>query len=229
MTVGSDHSIMPSMLNQIKRRYGRRPRRYLVDGGFNKNDDTEWAAGIGVKVYGPPIRSKHDTDPYAPRRDDGPGVAAWRRRMKSPHGKTVYKRRSMGECINARLRQWNLRQFVVPASQDDGGEVSPVPENRRADAHMGGAELNGGRKIGAHAHRQFLQAVARRDLRGQREMRRRRIVDRRNAHQPGNFQAIFVAAGRDEGVRLIRRHARLLRLLAGVELHEQFRRPFLRN
>lgn len=66
-----------------------------------------------MKVYGPPIRSKHNTDPYAPRRDDGPGVAAWRRRMNSPHGKAVYKRRSMGECINARFRQWNLRQFVV--------------------------------------------------------------------------------------------------------------------
>jgi transposase len=111
--IGSDRGLMPSMLNQIERRHGRRPRRYLVDGGFNKNEDTEWAAGIGVNVYGPPIRSKHNTDPYTPRRDDRPGVAAWRRRMKSPHGKGVYKRRTMGECINARFRQWNLRQFVV--------------------------------------------------------------------------------------------------------------------
>jgi transposase len=111
--VGSDRGLMPPMLRQIERRHGRRPRRYLVDGGFNKNDDTEWAAGIGVNVYGPPVRSKHNTDPYAPRRDDGPGVAAWRRRMKSSHGKAVYKRRSMGECINARFRQWSLRQFLV--------------------------------------------------------------------------------------------------------------------
>lgn len=111
--VGSDRGLMPSMLTQIKRRHGRWPKRYLVDGGFNKNDDTEWAASLGVSVYGPPIRSKHDTDPYTPRPDDGPGVAAWRRRMNSPHGKAVYKRRTMGECINARFRQWNLRQFVV--------------------------------------------------------------------------------------------------------------------
>jgi transposase len=111
--IGSDRGLMPLMLNQIERRHGRRPRRYLVDGGFNKNDDTEWAAGVGVSVYGPPIRSKHHTDPYTPRRNDGPGVAAWRKRMNSPHGKGVYKRRSMGECINARFRQWNLRQFVV--------------------------------------------------------------------------------------------------------------------
>jgi transposase len=111
--IGSDRGLMPPMLTQIEHRHGHRPRRYLVDGGFNKNDDTEWAAGLGVNVYGPPIRSKHNTDPYAPRRDDGPGVAAWRRRMKSLHGKAVYRRRSMGECINARFRQWNLRQFVV--------------------------------------------------------------------------------------------------------------------
>jgi transposase len=116
-SIGSDRGLMPSMLTQIEQRHGRRPRRYLVDGGFNKNDDTEWAAGIGVNVYGPPIRSKHDTDPYAPRRDDGPGVVAWRKRMKSSHGKAVYKRRSMGECINARFRQWNLRQFVVRGCQ----------------------------------------------------------------------------------------------------------------
>ena len=33
--------------------------------------------------------------------------------MRSPHGKGVYKRRTLGECINARLRQWGLDQFPV--------------------------------------------------------------------------------------------------------------------
>jgi transposase len=110
---GSDRGLLRPMLDQIKRRYGRRPKRHLVDGGFNKNADTEWAAQIGVKVYGPPGWSKHKTDPYAPRAKDGPGVAAWRRRMKSPHGKGVYKRRALGECINARFRNWHLHQFTV--------------------------------------------------------------------------------------------------------------------
>jgi transposase len=112
-TVGSDRGLMRPMLEAIKERYGRRPKRHLVDGGFNKNDDIEWAATEGVEVYGPPANSKHKTDPYAPRRGDGPGVAAWRRRMKSPYGKGVYKRRAPGECINARLRNWGLRQFTV--------------------------------------------------------------------------------------------------------------------
>lgn len=110
---GSDRGLIRPMLDRLLRRYGRRPQRHLVDGGFNKNADTEWAAAVGVKVYGPPGQTKHKTDPFAPRADDGRGVAAWRRRMKSPHGKSVYKRRALGECINARFRNWDLHQFTV--------------------------------------------------------------------------------------------------------------------
>jgi transposase len=112
-TVGSDRGLMRPMLDAIKKRHGVWPKRHLVDGGFNKNADTEWAASHGVKVYGAPSRSKHKHDPYAPRADDGPGVAAWRARMNSPHGKAVYKRRSRAECINARFRNWGLHRFTV--------------------------------------------------------------------------------------------------------------------
>ena len=112
-TTGSDRGLLRPMLERLRQRYESLPRRYLVDGGFHKNDDTEWAAGEGVLVYGPTTQNKHKSDPYAPRPKDGPGVAAWRRRMKSPHGKGVYKRRAPGECINARFRQWGLRQFAV--------------------------------------------------------------------------------------------------------------------
>jgi transposase len=112
-TVGSDRGLARPMLEEIKRRYGRSPKRHLIDGGFNKNEDTEWAAKRGIKVYGPPSRSKHRRDPYEPRDKDGPGVAAWRARMKSPHGKSVYKRRAQAECINARFRNWGLQQFTV--------------------------------------------------------------------------------------------------------------------
>lgn len=113
LPLGSDRGLLRPMLDRLQQRYGRRPKRHLVDGGFNKNDDTEWAAGLGVKIYGPPAGNKHKTDPYAPRADDGPGVAAWRRRMNSPHGKGVYKRRSPGECINARFRGWGLYRFTL--------------------------------------------------------------------------------------------------------------------
>jgi hypothetical protein len=112
-TVGSDRGLMRPMLETIQQHYDRVPKRHLIDGGFNKNDDIEWAAAEGIKVYGPAANSKHKTDPYAPRPADGPGVAAWRRRMKSPVGKGIYKRRAPGECINARFRNWGLRQFTV--------------------------------------------------------------------------------------------------------------------
>lgn len=112
-TTGSDRGLLWPMLERLKERYQRQPRRHLVDGGFHKNEDTEEAFEQGVLIYGPTTRNKHKSDPYAPRAKDGPGVAAWRRRMRSPHGKSVYKRRSMGECINARFRQWGLRQFTV--------------------------------------------------------------------------------------------------------------------
>ncbi len=113
VAVGSDRGLLRPMIERIEQRDDRRPKRYLVDGGFNKNDDTEWAWQQGVRVYGPAVKNKHNTDPYAPRAADGPGVAAWRRRMKSAHGKSVYRRRVCGECINARFRQWNLHQFTV--------------------------------------------------------------------------------------------------------------------
>jgi transposase len=115
--MGSDRGLMRPMLEHIEDQYGRLPRRHIVDGGLITNSDTEWAASENVKVYGPPTRSKHKSDPYAPRSSDGPGTAAWRRRMKSPHGKGVYKRRSLGECLNARFRQWGLYQFTVRGRQ----------------------------------------------------------------------------------------------------------------
>ena len=116
-TTGSDRGLVRPMLDQLQRCYGRWPNRHLVDGGFNKNDDTEWAAAIGIDIYGPPMNTKHKTDPYAPRPDDGPGVAAWRKRMNSPQGKEIYRRRALHECINARFRQWGLYRFTVRGSR----------------------------------------------------------------------------------------------------------------
>lgn len=112
-TSGSDRGMVRPMLDQLNRKYGRLPLRYLIDGGFTKNEDTEWASSVGVEIYGPAGKNKHQTDPYAARPEDGPGVAAWRKRMNSPEGKALYKRRSLHECFNAHLRQWDLYQFTV--------------------------------------------------------------------------------------------------------------------
>ncbi len=110
---GSDRGQMRPMLEHIEQRYGRLPRRHLADGAFTKNADIEWAGSKRVNYYGPPGQTRHKTDPLAPHAGDDPAVAAWRRRMRSPHGKGVYKRRASAECIHARFRHWGLTRFTV--------------------------------------------------------------------------------------------------------------------
>jgi transposase len=112
-TSSSDRGLARPMLEKIEATYGALPNQHLVDGGYSKNDDIEWAHGVDVAMHCPPIINKHNTDPFAPREDDGPGISAWRKRMQSEAGKATYRLRSIHECINARLRQWGLVQLTV--------------------------------------------------------------------------------------------------------------------
>ena len=114
---GSDRGLMRPMLETVRERVraliGRAPQRHIVDGGFCSAEDIEWAHGEGVEVYCPPTQSKSGVDPCLPRRGDGPGVLAWRKRMGSEAGKAQYKVRTICECIHARWRNWDLRQLPV--------------------------------------------------------------------------------------------------------------------
>ena len=110
---GSDRGLMRPMLERLRAQLGHLPRRHLADGGFCSAQDIEWAEGQGIEVYCPPTQTKHGTDPYQPRRGDGPGVLVWRSRMASEAGKAEYKLRSVCECIHARWRNWDLRQLPV--------------------------------------------------------------------------------------------------------------------
>jgi len=110
---GSDRGLLRPMLERLRARLGRFPGRHLADGGFCSAQDIEWAHDKRIEVYCPPTQSKHGTDPYLPRRDDGPGVLAWRARMASEAGQAQYKPRSICECIHARWRNWDLRQLTV--------------------------------------------------------------------------------------------------------------------
>jgi transposase len=112
-TSSSDRGLARPMLEKIDATYGTLPKQHLIDGGFTKNDDIEWAHSVDVAMHCPPIVNKHNTDPFAPRPDDGPGVSAWRQRMNSDTGKATYRERSIHECINARFRQWGLVQITV--------------------------------------------------------------------------------------------------------------------
>lgn len=110
---GSDRGLMRPMLERTRALLGRFPRRHLVDGGFCSAENIEWAHGEGIEVYCPPTQSRSGVDPYLPRHGDGPGVLAWRARMAGDDGKAQYKARTICECIHARWRNWDLRQFTV--------------------------------------------------------------------------------------------------------------------
>jgi transposase len=110
--IGSDRGMMRPMLQAVRRRFGLFPKRHLADGGFASAKDIEWAHDNGIEAYCPPTKSKQGRDPFLPRRDDGPGVLAWRARMASLEGQARYKRRAISECIHARWRHWNLHLNV---------------------------------------------------------------------------------------------------------------------
>jgi len=115
-TSGSDHGWIAPMLRQVKQRYGQEPADLLVDGGFSRAADIEWAArpeNGATAVFMAPTKSKHATDPYRPRDRDSPAVAAWRARMASAPGQAIYKLRCLHERINADLRRRGLTRFTV--------------------------------------------------------------------------------------------------------------------
>jgi hypothetical protein len=113
---GSDRGLARPAMERLQQRYGCWPKRWLMDGGYTHNGDVEWAHGPAetpaIEVVCPLTRSKHGTDPTAPRRRDGPGMASLRQRMAG-EGAEVYKRRSPAECIHGQFEQRGLRRFLV--------------------------------------------------------------------------------------------------------------------
>jgi transposase len=112
---GSDKGQLRPMSERLAAAYGQRPGEHLVDGGFAKLTDIEALAAAGVAVFAPVPKPRDAArDPHAPRHGDGPGVAAWRRRMGDEAAKAVYKERAAtAECANAQCRNRGLLRFLV--------------------------------------------------------------------------------------------------------------------
>jgi transposase len=119
INVGSDSGQLLPMVEQIEERFEQTPDRVLADGDFAKLEDIEALhEEHKVNVYAPVKNAEKEeakgNDPYQPKPKDGPGVGAWRQRMGTEEGKTIYKRRAQNaEWTNARARNWGLRQFFV--------------------------------------------------------------------------------------------------------------------
>jgi len=87
------------------------------------------------------------------------------------------------------------------------------------------AELHGGLKVAAHAHRQARHAAFTGKLLQKREVHGRLLFDGRDAHEAGDLQPQFVPAPVNKHRSLSRHHAGLLLFLARVDLDEQLRSP----
>ncbi len=113
--VGSDMGEMAPMNEALAAAYGRRPSQHLADGGFAKLADIETLSQAGVVTYVPVPEPRDKTrDRHAPRPDDEPAVADWRRRMASAEAKAIYKERAAtAECVNAQARNRGLTRFLV--------------------------------------------------------------------------------------------------------------------
>src|SRR5918993_601437 len=112
---GSDKGQLRPMSERLAEAYGQRPGEHLADGGFVRLADIEALAATGVAVFAPvPKPRDAGRDPCAPLESDGPGVAAWRRRMGGEAAKAVYKQRAAtAECANAQSRNRGLLRFLV--------------------------------------------------------------------------------------------------------------------
>jgi hypothetical protein len=113
--VGSDMGKMAPMNDALAAAYGRRPPQHLADGGFARLDDINTLAQAGVTTFVPvPAPKDKSRDRHAPRPDDPPEVAGWRRRMATEEAKTIYKQRAAtAECVNAQARNRGLTRFIV--------------------------------------------------------------------------------------------------------------------
>jgi len=111
---GSDVPESEPMRKQIEARTGKTVNEHLIDGGYVGLDSIERAASDDVVVYAPvPKPKKKDQDVHTPRRGDGLGVVAWRRRMATDEAKTIYKQRAAtSETINGDLKAWRGLRYL---------------------------------------------------------------------------------------------------------------------
>jgi transposase len=115
---GSDRGQMGPMHEGIRKRYGKSPGKYLVDGGFAIKDDITLVEQNGSEVIAPihgedGMRAR-GKDPHARQRRDTDEMVTFRQRMATEEAKTLYRlRSSVAEFPNAECRNRGLHQFRV--------------------------------------------------------------------------------------------------------------------
>ena len=102
---GGDMGQTEPTVEEIRARTGKSPGRYLVDGGYVKNDSIVKLEQAGIPVYAPTPKNPKTQDPNKRQRKVPPELEAHRERMKTDEAKELYKlRASTIETINGDLK-----------------------------------------------------------------------------------------------------------------------------
>jgi transposase len=109
----SDRSQLVPAVQEIERRYGRKPSRVLADGGYDGKADIEELYQQEIEVFCPVPGSEGKPVPAAPKPGEGAGVRAWRERMSLEGSYTIYRQRMICEHPHAHMRNRGLQQFAV--------------------------------------------------------------------------------------------------------------------
>jgi transposase len=113
----NDAGLALPMVEDIARRYGRTPKRLLLDTNLAPAEDIAALADRpdgGILVYAPPPTERDDVKPETLKRRakerarEPMPIKAWRQRMAEPEAKDIYRKRRRIELVNA---HWKNRGF----------------------------------------------------------------------------------------------------------------------
>lgn len=113
----NDAGMAVPMVDDIRRRYSRVPKRLLVDTNYAPADDIVALAsreGDGVLVYAPPPEERGEVKPETLKRraseraKEAQALKDWRQRMDTAQGQSIYRSRKRIELVNAHMKNRGL-------------------------------------------------------------------------------------------------------------------------
>jgi transposase len=120
----NDQGLALPMLEALAGRYGRTPRRLLLDQGYASQDDIVAAEAHpqgAVTVYSPPPDEKPDDElkpggaarRRAKRAKEPDAVKAWRARMQTDEARQIFRRRKLIERVHAHYKNRGMGVLTV--------------------------------------------------------------------------------------------------------------------
>ena len=118
----NDTGFAVPMVEDIERRYGRRPRRLIIDSKYATQADIVNLANCkkgAVLVYSPPPEERDEVKPNTLRRRNAQrarepqALKDWRERMASPEGALIFGRRRRIELVNAHMKNRGFGRITL--------------------------------------------------------------------------------------------------------------------